>query len=103
SKTEALQLRPDGNSLEFLQLVYRNPSLDLSVRMRAAMSCLPHEAPKLIATAIVNEGSVADLLDKRIKRLQEIEMKTIEAKPNGYQTDAKPPLPGLPDRRFRRI
>ena len=99
----ALQLRPEGNSLEFWQLVYRNASLDLSVRMRAAMACLQHEVPRLAVTAQITDQGVAELLDRRLKRIEE--MKLIEAKPptNGAQTDAKPPLPRLPDRRFRRI
>jgi hypothetical protein len=76
--------------------------------MRAAMACLPFETPKLLATAIVNEGSFAELLDRRLKRMEE--MKLIEAKPTnkadkiieGNQVDARLPPP-IPDRRFRRI
>ena len=74
----ALQLRPDGNSLEFLQLVYRNPSLDLSVRMRAAIACLQHEVPRLAVTAQITDQGLAELLDRRLKRIEE--MKSIEAK-----------------------
>jgi hypothetical protein len=44
------------------------------------MACLPFETPKLLATAIVNEGSFAELLDRRLKRMEE--MKLIEAKAN---------------------
>ena len=100
----AFEIGPNGIALDLLQMVYRSSSVELTTRLKCAMACLPFESPKLIATAIVNEGSFADLLDKRIKRLQEMEMKTIEAKPtNNGQVDAKPPLPRLPDRRFRRI
>jgi hypothetical protein len=49
---------------------------------------------KLIATAIVNEGSFAELLDRRLKRIEE--MKLIEAKStaptNGGDKDTAPIL-----------
>ena len=96
----ALQLRPDGNSLDFLQLIYRNSSLPLPTRMRAAMACLPHEVPKLMATAIIDEQDFATLLDRRLARMAE--QKLIEARPTP-PVEVKPPLPRLPDRRFRRI
>ena len=90
-----------------LKAVYQNPEVPLPVRMRAAMACLPFETPKLLATAIVNEGSFAELLDRRLKRMEE--MKLIEAKPTnsnkiieGNQVNARLP-PSIPDRRFRRI
>src|SRR5262249_59216833 len=66
-------------------------------------SSIPFESPKLIATAIVNEGSFAELLDQRLKRIEQ--MKLIEAKPtneNEGSVDARLP-PSIPDRRFRRI
>jgi hypothetical protein len=44
--------------------------------MRAAMACLPFETPKLLATAIVNERSFAEILERRLKRIEE--MKLIE-------------------------
>ena len=74
--------------------------------------CLPFETPKLLATAIVNEGSFAELLDRRLKRMAE--MKLIEAQPTPTADDAdngnagsKPeptpaPLARTNDRRFRR-
>jgi hypothetical protein len=74
--------------------------------MRAAMACLPHEFSKLIATAVVNDQSFAEVLERRLKRIEEA--KIIEAKPtptNGTPTngsDARP-LPRLADRRFRRM
>jgi hypothetical protein len=91
-----------------LKAVYQNSEVPLPVRMRAAMACLPFETPKLLATAIVNENSFAELLDRRLKRIAE--MKLIEAKPNaveptnenGGSVDARLP-PSIPDRRFRRI
>jgi hypothetical protein len=67
------------------------------------MAALKHEVPALLATAIVNENSFADLLDRRLKRIEEMKVngggKLIEAAP---QVDARMP-PTIPDRRFRRI
>ena len=100
---DPLRLGPNAMSLEGLQAIYRNPALPLTTRMRAMMAAVPYESPKLIATAIVNEGSFAELLDQRLKRIEQ--MKLIEAKPtneNGGSVDARLPPP-IPDRRFRRI
>jgi hypothetical protein len=57
-----------SSSLELLQLVYRNPAVPLSVRMRAAVEALPFEHPKLSATAILGGGDFADRLDQAIAR-----------------------------------
>jgi hypothetical protein len=86
--------------MDLLQLVYRDSSLPLPTRMRAAIAALPHEVPRLAVTAQITDQGVAELLDRRLKRIEE--MKLIEARPSA-KTDAKPPLPRLPDRRFRRI
>jgi hypothetical protein len=59
---------PVDTSLELFQKVYRNPNLPLYMRLRAARDAKDHEHPKLVATAIVNEGSFAALLDKAIQR-----------------------------------
>jgi hypothetical protein len=75
---ENVEIGPNDLSLDLLRAVYRNNQLPLTTRMRAAISALKHEVPALIATAVVNEGSFAELLDRRIARLQE--MKANEAK-----------------------
>jgi hypothetical protein len=103
SDDRQLDLGPDAISLDLLQAVYRDPTQQLSIRIRCAMACLPFETPKLLATAIVNEGSFAELLDQRLKRIEQ--MKLIEAKPtneNGGSVDARLPPP-IPDRRYRRF
>jgi hypothetical protein len=101
---EEIELPPNGNSLDFLQLVYRNSALPLHTRMRAAMAALKHEVPALLASAIVSENSFAELLDRRLARIEQV--KQIEAKPttqeNGGNADARLPPP-IPDRRFRRF
>jgi|SRR6516165_3556159 len=75
------------NAHALLKAVYQNPEVPLSVRMRAAMACLPFETPKLAVTAQITEQDFATLLDRRLKRLEEI--KLVEA--NGAKAiDAKP-------------
>jgi hypothetical protein len=87
--------------LIFLKAVYMNAELPLSVRMRAAIELLPFTHPKLAVTAVVNDGDFASLLDRRLKRIEQ--MKLIEARPtNGEKADARLPPP-IPDKRFRRI
>ena len=88
--------------LSFLKAVYMNADLPLSVRMRAAMACLPHTSPRLAVTAQVNEQDFATLLDQRIKNMERINngnARTLEAPP----VETKPPMPRLADRRYRRI
>ena len=82
-----------------------NVELPLSVRMRAAIELLPFTYPKLAVTAVVSEQDFATVLDRRLKRIEE--MKLIEAKPTidgieGKPADVRLP-PVVPDRRFRRI
>jgi len=91
--------------LTFLKAVYMNVELPLSVRMRAAIELLPFTHPKLAVTAVVSEQDFATVLDRRLKRIEE--MKLIEAKPTidgveGKPADVRLP-PVVPDRRFRRI
>jgi hypothetical protein len=75
-EVDAIELAPNGTSLDLLQQVYRNPSLPLMTRMRAATAALPHEHPKLAVTTVVNAGDFADQLERAIER-----SRTIEAKP----------------------
>ena len=108
----ALTVGPEANSLNFLQMIYRNNSLPLPTRMRAAIYCLPFETPKLLATAIVNENSFAELLDRRIARLKLIEAKPVNAEPVITEPTIQPepnptaplpaPLTRLYSNKFRR-
>ena len=97
---EEIEIPPNGTSLDLLQAIYKNPALPLHTRMRAAMSCLPHEHPKLGITYQASESDFATLLDARIKRLQAA--KLIEHQPQPA-VEVKPPLPRIADRRYRRI
>ena len=90
--------------LSFLKAVYMNAELPLSVRMRAAGLALPFESPKLAVTAVVSEQDFATVLDRRLKRIEEMKLNAIEATPviDGEKVDVRLP-PVVPDRRFRRI
>ena len=106
-----------ATSLEFLQAVYCNDQLPLSTRMRAAIAALPFEVPKLAVTAVVSEQDFATVLDRRLKRIEE--MKLLENKAvNGSTTvrdgtielepQPAPPAPAplnriYDKRRYRRI
>ena|SRR5215468_4891067 len=112
---EVIVLPENGTSLSLLQQVYRNPSLPLLTRIRAATAALPHEHPKLAVTAVINEGDFAVQLDRAVERSR----KVIEAKPlisvssenvPSDDSDTKPTTvqasnghkPSVPDRRYRR-
>jgi hypothetical protein len=60
--------------LTFLKAVYMNVELPLSVRMRAAMAVLPFTHPKLAVTAVVSEQDFATVLDRRLKRIEEMRL-----------------------------
>jgi hypothetical protein len=65
----------DGNSLDFLRAVYRNASLPLSTRMRAAQAALVHEVPKLSVQAVMtNQDNFATKLDRCLVRVKEMRM-----------------------------
>ena len=88
--------------LSFLKAVYMNAELPLSVRMRAAIELLPFTHPKLAVTAVVSEQDFATVLDRRLKRIEEMRAKVIEAKP--AQIEAKSnPMPRIADKRYRRM
>src|SRR5262245_61664806 len=102
-KEEQVTLAPNGNSLDLLRAVYRNPALPLPVRMRAAGLALPHEVPRLAVTAVVNDQDFASLLERAIQRTEQMETKMIEAKPVPPPVKVKPVKPHVVDRRYRRV
>ena len=94
-----IEIGPNGTSLDLLQAIYRNPSMPLHTRMRAAMSCLPHEHPKLGITFQASETDFANLLDAgiaRIKRYEEAK-KLIE-----HQPQPPKPIP-ITNGKWRRV
>jgi hypothetical protein len=99
-----IEIAADGMSLDLLRAVYRNPGVDLSVRMRAAMACLLFESPKLAVTALIdNERDFATILDRRLARLREMEnAKLIDAKPEPVAVEVKAPTPSMNYRSLRR-
>jgi hypothetical protein len=112
-KEDQLNLGPNGLSIDLLRAVYRNPSIPLPVRIRCAVAALPHEVPRLAVTAMVSEQSFAELLDKRLKRMAQLEAngnrpQQIEKTINQPQTqpqiiETPKPLSRTTDRRFRRM
>jgi hypothetical protein len=110
---EELVIGVSATLLTLLQQVYRNPSLPLPTRMRAATAALPHEHPKLAVTAVVNEGDFADQLEQAIERSRKVSPMMIEAKPtdttNAPSDTTRPQVqasnsgkPMIVDRRYRR-
>ena len=104
-KPQEIEIPADGISLDLLKAVYRNNQLPLTTRMRAAIAALPFEVPKLAVTAVVSEQDFATLLDRRLARIAEAKANAtkpqmIDGEP---QVEAKPTLPGLSDRRYRRF
>ena len=116
-KQQEIEIPPDGISLDLLRAVYRSNQLPLTTRMRAAIAALSFESPKLAVTAVVSEQDFATVLDRRMKRIEE--MKLLENKAvNGGTTitdrtielepQPAPPTPGplnriYDKRRYRRI
>src|SRR6516162_3389960 len=94
---DPLQLSANALGLDGLQAVYRNPRLPLQMRIRAMIAALPFETPKLAVTATVSEHDFATLLDRRLKRIEEMKAKAIGAP----QVEVKPASSQLPDRRYR--
>jgi hypothetical protein len=60
----------DVTPLEFLEAVYSDEELPLTVRMRAAIEAAPYRHPKLSAAAIatIDGQSFAEALDRCIER-----------------------------------
>ena len=63
----------------------------MTTRMRVAIAALPFESPKLAVTAVVSEQDFATVLDRGLKRIEEMKAKVIEAKPaiSGEKVDAR--------------
>jgi len=80
----------DITALGLLQRIYQCRSVSLHIRMRAAISALPMESPRLAVTAQITDNDVATILDRRIAHynsLKLLEAPTIEATPTNGQVD----------------
>jgi hypothetical protein len=102
---EQIDVGPDAKAHDVLIAIYRNAKMPLHTRMRAAIAAIPFESRKLIATAIVNGQSFAAILERRylhMRKMQVIEAPK-EPKPKPDPAPARPPLPHVFDRRYRRI
>jgi hypothetical protein len=102
---EELDFPPNGMSIDLLRAVYRNPSIPLPVRIRCAVAALPHEVPRLAVTALVNEQSFAEILDRRLKKMEAMNGKPqqIDQTIEQPQIETPKPLPRTSDRRYRRL
>jgi hypothetical protein len=69
------------------------------------MACLQYEHPRLAVTAMVSEQSFAEVLERRLKKLRDMEQngKAIEAPKPPPDIEIKPPMPRVADRRYRRF
>jgi hypothetical protein len=102
-KENLIELGPNGMSIDLLRAVYRNPSIPLPVRIRCAVAALPHEVPRLAVTALVNEQSFAELLDRRLKKIEAMNGNPQPKTQVIEQVDVRPKLATTNDRRFRRM
>jgi hypothetical protein len=102
----SVELPPNATSLDLLRAIYRCPTANLQMRIRCAVAALPHEHPRLMVTAQVNEQSFAEILDRRLAKLREMEngkppvvIENLKPQP----VDVRPPMPRIADRRYRRF
>jgi hypothetical protein len=99
-KPRGIEIGPNGMSIDLLRAVYRSASIPLPVRLRAAIAALPHEVPRLAVTALVNEQSFAELLERRLKKMEAMNG---NPQPQTQTIETPKPLPRIADRRFRRM
>lgn len=92
--------------LEFLQAVYSDDELPLSVRLKAAIAAAPFVHPKLSVVAVTDDAS--DFAAKLERcRARSAMVQTIEARAEPAEPPSRPCsdlrlAPPVPDRRFRR-
>jgi hypothetical protein len=103
---EAIELEPNGTSLNLLQAIYRNSALPLMTRMRAAIASIQFAHPKLQVTATIEAGDFADQLDRAVERSRRVlmieEATTVKAIEEDKPTTDARLRPSVADRRYRR-
>jgi hypothetical protein len=73
-RPEEFVLGKGATAHDLLKIIYQSSDLLLPVRMRAAIAALPFETPKLQVTAQITENNFADLLDRRLRRMEEAKL-----------------------------
>jgi hypothetical protein len=77
---DAIEIGPDGTSLDLLRAVYRNSALPLPVRMRAAIQCMPFESPRLSVIANVETEGWAEKFRERLDAALARSRKVLESR-----------------------
>ena len=90
----------DHTALQLGQALYRCRSLSWRERWRVGRDILPYETPELGVTVQVSEQSFAELLDRRLKKIAEMDQ---QPRTQTQVIEAPKPLPRIADRRFRRM
>jgi hypothetical protein len=70
------------------------------------MACLQFEHPKLGVSIQLNTEGIAEILDRRLKKLAAMEQngtKAIAIDGPKPEVEIKPPMPRVSDRRYRRM
>jgi hypothetical protein len=98
-------------SLKFLQTIYRNPEVPLSVRMKAAAIAIEYELPRLAVTATLNGADFAVQLDQAVERSRKVSpMIEANVSSDDVSSNTERPhveasnghKPSVVDRRYRR-
>jgi|SRR6516225_12463750 hypothetical protein len=102
-KKEEMIVSFSGTALEYLQSIYRDPTQEQFIRMRAARDAIAYESPKLAVMATVDGKSFAELLDRRIAHMRKVQAGLIATPKERPTVEITRPLPPAYDRRYRRV
>jgi hypothetical protein len=80
AKPDVAPVSAEVTPLDFLCAVFRNPSLPLNTRLRAASTAAQYVHPKLAVIATGPSGNIAERLERLILEQQK-KPKLIEAQP----------------------